>query len=491
MNETAARNVLLVRAAEATGEVVSDEDRGYAERTAAELVRWQSADRGTRPSAEAFIAKRAELLAQKLVDRNPRIRRILDATRFRPWIGIALPLIALALGALLDRVTDPGRINVLAFPLLGLIVWNLAIYVVLLARTINSAVRRGRRRPGWEARLLAGARIRGALSASGPLAAALARFAADWTERSAPLIAARAGRILHISAAALALGAVAGLFVRGLVFEYRAGWESTFLRADSVHALITLFLGPAAALTGQPLPTHEEIVALRWSEAGGGENAARWIYLYTAAVATVVIVPRLLLGVSAWLRERRLTNHFPLGLDDAYFRRVLAHWREAPAHVRVQPYAYTADERAAQGVQRLAANLFGDSVQVYWARPIAFGGEDSMSPAETAAAAPSELVLALFNASSTPEPENHGVFLDKLRSFTRATLVMLIDEGPYRERLGGGAGAEPRIGERRHAWKAFATTRSMPAVFADLASGDVAAAQAELDNHLVGSTATP
>lgn len=491
MDENAARQVLLVRAAETTdaaSALLSDEDRRYAARAAAELVRWQATDRGERASADAFIAKRAELLAAKLTERSPRTARALAALRWRPWIGIALPAVAFVSGLLAERVTDPGRVNILAFPLLGIIVWNLAAYVWLFVRTVRKIARRGRGRPGWVAQRLAGVRGNLAARVSGPLANALSAFALDWAERSAPLVAARAARILHLSAAALALGAVAGLFVRGLAFEYRAGWESTFLEPATVHALLAFFLGPAARFLGQPFPTLDEIAALRW-DVGGGENAARWIYLYAVTVGAVVIIPRLLLAAVAGLRERLLSRRFPLPLDDAYFRRLLAGWREAPARVEVIPYGYTPDEPAKQGLQRLAAALFGDDVEVHWRDSVKFGDEDAFADARERSARTPDLVVALFTLAATPETENHGVFLDRLRSSARGPVAMIVDEGPYRERLGAQAGADARIAERREAWSGLAHTRGMRAVCVDLSMPQLAAAQRELDAQLIGRTA--
>jgi hypothetical protein len=344
--------------------------------------------------------------------------------------------------------------------------------------------------------------------------------------------------VLHLSAAALALGAVVGLFVRGLAFEYRAGWESTFLEAPSVHALLAFFLSPAAHLLDQPFPTVEEIARLRW-DAGSGENAARWIYLYTVAVAATAIVPRLVLAAVAGLRERMLSRRFPLPLDDAYFRRLLSGWRAAPARVEVMPYAYTAGEQAAQGLQRLAAALFGDDVEVHWLKGVAFGDEDvfgakdsastrareslpqgagahsvsqgagatSLQRGDGSSTLPSwqggagraergpdgpttpDLVIALFNLAATPETENHGVFLDRLRARTPGALALIVDEGPYRTRLGTQAGAETRIAERRQAWSGLAQTRTMRPVFVDLTLPQLTAAQRELDALLIGRTA--
>src|SRR5690606_4033371 len=316
------------------------------------------ADRGERASAEAFVVKRAELLAGKVAERWPRAGRALAAMRWRPWIGFALPAIAFAGGLLAEHIADPGRVNFLAFPLLGIVVWNLAMYVWLAVRTLGSLTARPRRRRGWMTELVAGTRRGLHALGSGPLADAAGRFALDWAERSAPLASARAARILHLSAALFALGAVAGLFLRGLVFEYRAGWESTDLGRGSVRALLSVVLAPAARIVGEPYPTVQELAALRWTAAaapGAGETAGRWIVLYAVTVFGAVIVPRLLLAAFAGWRERRLSRRFPLSLDEAYFRRVLSGWRESPARVEVRPYAYTPAEPALQGLRRLAA----------------------------------------------------------------------------------------------------------------------------------------
>ena len=135
---------------------------------------------------------------------------------------------------------------------------------------------------------------------------------------------ARIARALHIGAAAFALGALASLYARGLAFEYRAGWDSTFLDADGVQRLLAVVLWPATALAGFPLPDAPTLAALRFST-GPGENAARWIHAHAIGVVAVVVLPRLLLAASrAGAR----------GASRAEFRcrsttRTSMHWRSA------------------------------------------------------------------------------------------------------------------------------------------------------------------
>lgn len=487
MNESAAREVLLVRAvesADAEGKLLTPGDLGHAGRAAAELVRWRAAEKGEPAAEEAFVAKRAELLVARIAERAPRPHRAFRALRWRAWIGVAVPLVALAVGAVAEHIADRRHVNILAFPLLGIIAWNFAVYAWLMARAASARAKPGRGDPGWLRRRVAGVRSELAARASGPLAGALASFVTEWARRSGPLVAARAGRVLHLSAALLAFGAIAGMYVRGLAFEYRAGWESTFLDANAVHAIVKTFLLPAAWLLGQALPGVEQIAALRWDGAAPGENAARWIHLYATTVALAVVLPRLALAALAHSRERAFSNRFPLSLEEPYFRRVLGGWRERPGNVRVAAYAYTPPEAAMERLRRLAARVFGEDVRVIAARPVAFGEEDDVEVPAQAEPAPPDLVIALFNLGSTPEIENHGVFLDALKGRGANAFAVIVDESPYRQRLGVQAGAQARLSERRRSWSAFAQARGLRVVFADLSAEDLAAAGRELEMQL-------
>jgi hypothetical protein len=117
-------------------------------------------------------------------------------------------------------------------------------------------------------------------TASAPLANAIAAFTAAWTERAAPLYAVRAARVLHLAAAVFAAGVLTGMYVRGLAFEYRASWESTFLGPETVYALLAFALAPGAWLTGIGVPDVAHIASIRTGADPGSENAALWLHLY-------------------------------------------------------------------------------------------------------------------------------------------------------------------------------------------------------------------
>jgi hypothetical protein len=477
VNESDARTVVFVRAVEcgaAQGKLTPDEEHGQLARTAAELARWQAAGQGKPAGTADFIVQRAKLLSTRIGETSKDAARASERLRWRPVLGLIAPLLAFLLGALVEHVVDRHRLNILAFPLLGLIVWNLAIYLWLLLRRL---------RPGKPAISGISRMLHGVLAVLGkPLLCRLPSRVAPWHEDfirawiacSAPLTSARLARILHLSAAALAIGAVAGLYLRGLLFEYRAGWESTFLDAPMVHAILSTMLQPFAQLMEQPFPGVEQVAALRWDR-GNGENAAPWIYLYSCAVSIIVILPRLFLAAIAWFRERALSRHFPLNLDDAYFRRVLSSWRMAPAQVRVLSYAYSLGEPANAGLHRLVRQHFGDDAQLHVLPTLAFGKEDAAELKPSSALPRLDLDIVLFNLASTPESEHHGVLLDRLQARGNPGIAILVDESAYRARLGAQTTTEQRLQERREAWAAFASARQLTLTCVDLQAGDASA----------------
>ena len=482
MNEQAARNVLLVRAVESTDRertLITEADRAHAARAAGELARWSASERGEQASAEQFIAKRGELLAVKLVERDRAFSKAANVLAWRPWIGVALPIAAFAFGAFFQQIGDRQHINVLAFPLLTIVAWNLIVYVLIAIAALRR-LRSGGRTPSGIRRAIAGVARRGATRARGIAGAAIGAFVDDWTRASGPLLIARAGRVLHLSAALLALGAIAGLYVRGVVFEYRAGWESTFLDASQVHSLLSALLSPAARFLGMPFPDVVQLEAIRWP-GSTGENAARWIHWYAVTVAALVVLPRLALaGWDRW-QERRLEARFPVALEEPYFRRLLSGFAPHRMQLRVLPYSYTIDEAALHGLRAAAQAVLGDQTDVAIRPSVPFGAEASaangLDPADRSVA----LSVALFNLASTPEHENHGAFLEALRPVAEPRLLALIDESSYRRRLGAAAGARDRLAERRHAWSAFSSSHAVPVAFVDLAAPDLAQLERDVE----------
>ncbi|MEO8486602.1 MAG: DUF2868 domain-containing protein [Betaproteobacteria bacterium] len=471
MDESDALKAVAVRAvetADSARSVWSEADRAWASRAAAEVV-------GANASPEAFVARRAALAVERLGTRESALPSALRALAWRPWIGTAVVALAFVLGFALDQVDAAQRVNILAPPVLGLLAWNVAVYALLaigfVVRYGDAAPSRGLR--GAIARFGTGT----AKPRDGTLRTAIVAFADDWARRAAPLYGMRASRILHLAAALLATGVLAGLYLRGLAFEYLATWESTFLDAANVRTIASWLYAPGAWATGIAVPPVDEIAAIR---APAGENAARWLHLIAATVAVVVIGPRLTLAFLAGAFERYRATHLPLGFDEPYFQRLLRGYRGGPARVRVIPYSTTPAASSMAGLEAIVARSFGGSAALFVASPVAYGAEVELPHDATLAAT---TLVVLFNATATPERETHGAFLAALaaRRAEVETLFALVDESAWNARFGS---APSRPAERRAAWQQLCDDARVPAVFVDLAGPDLAAADAALDTAI-------
>ncbi|MFO1303087.1 MAG: DUF2868 domain-containing protein [Burkholderiales bacterium] len=463
MDERTALAVTAVRAVETADRAHADwtdADRAWASRAAAEVV-------GEAAAPEVFVGRRATLALERLASRKHRVARLARAWQWRSWVGTAAIVAAFLLGALSDAIGPSERINILAPPVAALVVWNLVVYALLASRFV---VRYGEPGAGPIARVLT--RIAGGARSAGRAAdPAVAAFAGHWAQASQGLYAARAARVLHLAAAALAIGVIAGLYVRGLGLEYRATWESTFLEPSAVRAWVAAIYAPGAFALGVQVPEVARIAAIR---APGSENAALWLHLMAATLVVIVILPRAVLALIAWIAERyrgaHLLDELRGGPADAYFTRLLRGFRASATAVAVVPYSFTLGEEAQASLQSLLDRAMGGHASLAIAPSVAYGREDDVrAPA-------GEIAVALFNAASTPEQETHSRFLAALAS-ARRPLLVLVDESAIAARAGGDAA---RIESRRALWREVAPH----AVFVDLAQPDTDAIEGDVERAL-------
>ncbi|MEO8346335.1 MAG: DUF2868 domain-containing protein [Betaproteobacteria bacterium] len=469
LDENAALEVTAVRAIEEAAlakTVWNDGDSAWASRAAAEVV-------GEAGAPEDFLAARARLALGRIGERSSTFARAVNALRWRSWVGPMIIAAAFLAGLAMDEIGGSQRINLLAPPFFGLLLWNIIVYALLMSGFV---VRYGEAADFGPLRRLV-IRFAGghASPGRGEVAQAIAQFAGEWSVVSAPLYGARVARLLHLAAASFAVGLIAGLYARGIAFEYQVTWESTFLGAESVHTLLAAALAPGAAISGIPIPTLAEVAAIR---APSGENAARWLHLMAGTVAVVVIAPRLALALSAWLLERYRRTHLTLSLDEPYFARLLRAFRGRPARVQVAPYSYALPPGASLGLERLIRRVVGANTSLTLNASVVYGSDDAnVTNGRSDATA---IVIALFNATATPERETHGAFLGALARHLEpgSTLVALIDEGAFRAH----SRDEPaRVEARRASWRALCSDRNVPCAFVVLDASDVAAAALELE----------
>jgi len=472
MNEQLARDVVLVRAietADRTCEILSEDDRMYASRSARELAQWQASESKSPVTTEHFLQQRSEQILKRLAERIPSFASFVKRRPGLRQLSIALPIVALILGAGLDRITDPHRVDLLSAPLLLIIGWNLLVYLALFAWMLAPSRNTGWASSGVLARL-SGAKAALPRKLPHVLAAALADFIASWTALSAKLTRARLSRAVHLAAAAFALGAVLSLYARGLLSQYAAGWESTFLNASQVHAILSALFAPAAFVFRLQEFSIADIEALRFTQTPSPAGGARWVHLYAATIFLLVILPRLVLAFIAHWQARRLERNFPLDLGEPYFRKLdgQSGLRE-PGVLRVLPYSFTLDEARDKGMSALAAMLLGEQARVMLRPSSGYGEEPPAALADARLDDPGVSATAvLFNLAATPEKENHGAFLDYLRRAGVPRLTALIDESGLLERIGNQPGGAARVAERAALWQQFCAYHQVPASIVNL-----------------------
>jgi len=326
------------------------------------------------------------------------------------------------------------------------------------------------------------------------LARGLARFVNDWLRYTARLNRARVRRALHLAAAALAAGTVLGMYASGWDVEYRAGWESTWIRdASTLRALLSAVLGPASALTGIALPSASELPALDWGAGQPGVNAAPWIHLYAATASIFIIGPRLLLAAAEAVRvaQGRRRVRVP-GTEDFYVRTLLRSVEGKGAAVRIVPYSFNLPDEAQRALRRLLTDVLGERTRVSIDPPIVYGGEDEWLTGAGIEQRDDDYVIVLFNLSATPEAENHGALVAGLRQrLTKArhdaVLAVALDEAAMRRHLGGHG--EARLDARREAWRAMLRPLGVEPIPLDLASDNTMVLAQTLEAGLTRSAA--
>ena len=261
------------------------------------------------------------------------------------WVCIGL---ATAIGLAANYLGPSDKIHVIWNPMVILILWNILIYVVL---SVSSAFARSREtiapanstyhprgssnfrgyRPSIGERLIlrpvlswifgSKAGLHEAGQNTRRLHQVAQRFATLWWPLMRPVARLWFRRTMHLSSVGIAIGAIAGMYVRGLFFDYNVAWESTFVRQpETVAVILRYLLGPGAIVLGEPLPTEASVAPLFTSS---GDEAAAWIHLYAVSAIFFIVIPRGFLTLLTSTRLTRARRNLHLDLQAGYYAEVL------------------------------------------------------------------------------------------------------------------------------------------------------------------------
>ncbi|MCA9499618.1 MAG: DUF2868 domain-containing protein [Nitrospira sp.] len=385
-----------------------------------------------------FFTNRAEFLWSFLSTSYPMITESFRGAQATiPYTIVAIP--AFAAGLFINGLGTSQRVNLLNFPLLILLLWNMGTYAgtilpPLLGKDLTgpllSHLTKGFAtatewlgKGPWQKIALPGGTDREWILQSSE------RFMNLWWRHWNPVIISQVRHLLHIGAACLALGIILNMYVRGLVLDYQATWESTFLSAAQVHVVLYGLLGPAAWFLGFPFPSAENLAHL---QAPGHGSAAPWIHMWTLTAFIGIVMPRITL---AWLSARfahKAVQSFTLPLDEPYYLQLLSTERGQGTQIDIVPYSYQPSPAALDCLGQCLLDLIGNQATLHWRDPLPYG---QTSVPWLPATSPQTMVL-ICNLAQTPEAEVHGELIHMLQASIESCngqhrLLLVLDREPY------------------------------------------------------------
>jgi len=506
MRERRSQIVLLIRAFEETdsdGVILPVRARAVATRRALRvtgLTDWSGDLQGAHNVRNGeTVMRRSRLLFDSLAHKLPPLRGLLHVARLGMSTVPAVVGGALVLGFSTNTLGPSRQLNLLSFPLLGMLAWNLLIYLWWLGspalrkplqRRFGRIKASGRGVPGHLADiLLRGAiwrRLQGWKRREGRdpeririIARSIVRFGALWQRCARELLAARVRRLLHVAALTLALGMLGGMYLRGVTLEYRASWESTWLDADQVQWVLNAVLGPAAAVAGMQVPEVEPL------HAPLDGDAAPWIHLYALTVLLTVVLPRTALALFEGQRSARLAAEVPIDLEESYYRRLFREWRGDTTSVEIVPYSFEPEFESLDRLKTWLRDFYGARADICVRVPLAYGdgsrelfhtatGDGPWKPPRDVGddledGQVTHCHVVVFNLAQTPEPEVHGQFLEDLKARAESSddsLLVVIDSRAYSRRVA----VRSRKRERMRSWQRIARQARLETVELDAAA---------------------
>lgn len=457
MNLSETRNIVIAQALEESdtgGRLVSDDEKRIAE-SAAGAPLPQTAGK---KKQDQFLAKRAQgiigVVESRLEGDINWLRSNPFRTKFSLFALITI-IVAAVVGYLTNELDDPnGQINILKFPIIGIIVWSLLVYLFeLLVIFRKNGASSGL--AGIITKALFPPPVNLQKTDNEPNVEFRARslFLSRWRHLNIPPISSRVKALLHFTALILAAAAIVGMYVKGIAKEYNAVWESTFIEdGKQLQPVLKTVLGPAMALKKSELPTQKRLDDMKGPDAAKPESARDWIHWYAITIGIYVLIPRFFLGIVWLLRSKSAERNMPFKeLSPAYYERVLAVSTGDGLAVAIVPYAHKPGDNVIQGIRTYMEGFFERPVTISWQDAISFGDEDDAKVTMAANFQP----MILFNFASTPERETHlALYQSLVREITGGKRYQVIlDCEAFDRKSESFNDADDRRNGRLDAWK--------------------------------------
>jgi len=300
-----------------------------------------------------FIEKRASYLFNLL---PVALKYLLALERFPGnWLKITLS-VTVIVGLLSNYLGPTQQIHIVYNPISILLVWNLLVYLFIaihgfLHIRIPAIKRRGKvpeesfeenRERDRDKKLFsnfflnwfAGGLMKGVFQLKSRyidqstrvtiMKKILPSFWASYSEVAGKSLLLRFESLLNTGAIGLVIGALAGVYFRGLFFNYNMIWQSTFVSdPETIRLMVSILFGPAGLLLDGHWISTEMIGDLMKT---GGVPAGPWIHKMALTALLFIFIPRLILSV--FYAKRAARSNRPLDITQPYYTEFVLKNRE-------------------------------------------------------------------------------------------------------------------------------------------------------------------
>ncbi|PZP30737.1 MAG: hypothetical protein DI603_14550 [Roseateles depolymerans] len=464
LSEKQALEVCVVRGIEQSGEnggLWTGIDAKEATRVALDLT-------GRDAGFSTMLSRRAEWAISHIAKRTPdKAIRLKEPTlpAVAAWILCA---IAFFVGYMTDYLASKQQVDVVEYRLLGLIVWNVAIFLGVFFNFALKVLPGDRKPPGLISEAIAKLRFKSALGFSNMRRHPWMTACQDrWIQLSHALTITRTNITFHAAAICFAIGVVASLYLRGLPTQYIPGVAgSTWLDIKHIQKIFNFIVTPGAELFGLEIPDVQVVANMQAS--GDNLGLARALFhLHAASLIVWVLIPRAFLIIVNAVDRWRLRRAFPLPLNAAYFTALRSAWRGQKIAVAIVPFRYDMTPQVKSNLQRMLERIYGMSVEIEIHQSVLMGDD----PNDWKRALNKDghvAVFPVFNVVATAEADTHGVLLKKVRSAVEpeTPVVPIVDTTAFP------AVDDKRLRSRQLQWRQILDRVRAEPLFLDLGRAD-------------------
>lgn len=302
----------------------------------------------------SYIEKRADYLFNLLPE---SLKNVSIIERFPGnWMKISI-LISFIIGLLSNYLGPSQLIHVVYNPLTILLAWNILIYIIIIIKSFfkiripdfnkksksNGAAitekteNDEKKKPSSNFILnwLIGRLYKLVIQLKSKfvddstkvlvLKKILPAFWNSYIEVAGKTLILRYKSLVNISATGLVLGALIGIYFRGLFYNYNMIWQSTFiLEPQTIKTILNFLFGPASLLLDGNLISTEDVYKLIQP---GGTAAASWIHKMALTAFIIVFIPRTLLSILYIRLSKKSTK--PIDISQPYFTETILKNRES------------------------------------------------------------------------------------------------------------------------------------------------------------------